>query len=56
MVSEKNVENVEGIPVMTVKKFEQSPSRGIIVAVVEKYQEEIMAVLEKKKISNYILF
>lgn len=56
VVSEKNVENVEGIPVMTVKKFEQSPSRGIIVAVVEKYQEEIMAVLEKKKISNYILF
>ena len=51
-----NIENVEGIPVITVEKFEQSPSRGIIVAVVEKYQEEIIATLEKNKINNYILF
>ena len=58
VVSDGNgdIETVEGIPVMAVKEFEQSPSRGIIVAVVEKYQEEIMAVLENYKINNYILF
>lgn len=47
---------VEGIPVIEIKNFHPDLSKGIIVAVVEKYQQEVIDILEKNNISNYLTF
>lgn len=54
--TQDNQKDVEGVPVLSIDRFVPDDSTGIIVAVGITLQDEIVQELEKRGISDYMIF
>ena len=53
---ENNQKDLEGIPVVSIEQFVPDDTRGIIITVGKAYQDEIVRELEKRGITEYMIF